>query len=267
MRIRRHIGYICLVTLIALPLGMWAQPNSKTGLYATKNHFVSQGLSVSVNALYYFGDVDNEGMAFSGGFNKDNLSYGGSLTVCYNLPAGRHCNMKFGLMGGTLSGNNKVKFDKLNPPRDDYRKFSSALVQPFVGVQYYPFYNAGLYLYGGVAVTASIITEFEFYYKSGGVRRSVEGNTYGLLPMVQVGLGYSWRLTDSWSMSAEIMLQEGLVDRSYMNLDAWPLAASQNSAGVELGSSSGKWNDGWFQVGLTVTYQWSNCATCRYMKY
>lgn len=170
-------------------------------------------------------------------------------------------------MGGTLSGNNKVKFDKLNPPRDDYRKFSSALVQPFVGVQYYPFYNAGLYLYGGVAVTASIITEFEFYYKSGNARRSVEGSTYGLLPMVQVGLGYSWRLTDSWSMSAEIMLQEGLVDRSYMNLDAWPLAASQNSAGIELGSSSGKWNDGWFQVGITVTYQWSNCATCRYLKY
>ena len=74
MRIRRHIGSVCLVTLIALPFGMWAQPNSKTGLYATKNQFVSQGLSVSVNALYYFGDVDNEGMAFSGGFNKDNLT-------------------------------------------------------------------------------------------------------------------------------------------------------------------------------------------------
>jgi len=278
MHIRWHIWLLCLSALMALPVGMWAGPNSKTGLYATKNKYVSQGLSVSVNALYYFGDVDNEGMAFAGGFNKNNMSYGGSMSICYNLPVGRYCNMKFGLMGGTLSGNNKAKFDKLNPPRDDYRKFNSVLIQPFAGVQYYPFSNAGLYLYGGVAFTASIITEFEFYYNSGGVRNKVDGSTYGILPMVQLGIGYSWNLTDSWSMSVEIMLQEGLADTHYMNLDAWPLAASQNSAGVELGKSSGTytdrygkeqfhWNDGWFQLGISVSYHLRECATCRVLKY
>jgi hypothetical protein len=75
-------------------------------------------------------------------------------------------------------------------------------------------------------------------------------------------------------MGAEIMIQEGLIDTHYMNLDAFPLAPSQNSDGVALGNSFGKWtdrygkehihwNDGWFQVGLTVTYHWRNCEHCR----
>ena len=287
MNNRSYLSIFFAIALLALPTIVLAKSghqrivwtskaSSRTGLYTTKNYFVSQGVSIGVNAMYYFGDVDNEGVAFSGGFNKNNMSYGGGLYFSYNLPAGNHCNLKFGLMGGTLNGNNKVKFDNLELPRDDYRKFNSILIQPAVGVQYYPFSNAGFYLYGGLAVAASIITNFEFYYYHNDgsgtkVRDKVEGDTYGILPMVQLGLGYSWRLTDSWIMSAEIMIQEGLIDTHYMNLDAWPLAESQ---GVELGNSFGKWtdrygkehihwNDGWFQVGITVTYQWRNCEHCR----
>ena len=259
---------------------IWSdRPSPKHGLYAVKNYFVSHGVNINANALYYFGDVDNEGVAFNGGFNLDNLSLGGSLLFAYNLPVGNYCNLRFALMGGTLRGNNELKFKTLNPPRDDFRKFSSILIQPAVGVQYYPFIRAGFYLYGGVAFTASIIRSYEFYYNkkisgSQKERRLLQGKTFGFLPMVQLGLGYSWRLTESWVMSAEIMLQEGLIDTHYLNLDAWPLAASQNSDQVELGGSFGTytdrygkqqlhWNDGWFQVGLTVTYQWNTCEHCR----
>lgn len=260
---------------------VWAsKANSRTGLYTTKNFFVSQGISIGVNAMYYFGDVDNEGLAFHGGFNKENLSYGGGLNFGYNIPAGNHCNLRVGLMAGTLRGNNKEKFDNLPEPRDDYRKFQSVLIHPSFGVQYYPFANAGFYLYGGVAVAASIITNYEFYaYRkqlgsAERVRTKLEGKTFGILPIVQLGIGYSWRLAPSWSMSAEIMVQEGLIDTHYMNLDAFPLAPSQSSDGQALGNSFGKWtdrygnehihwNDGWFQVGITVTYQWRNCENCR----
>lgn len=260
---------------------VWAsKANSRTGLYTTKNFFVSQGISIGVNAMYYFGDVDNEGLAFHGGFNKENLSYGGGLNFGYNIPAGNHCNLRVGLMAGTLRGNNKEKFDNLPEPRDDYRKFQSVLIHPSFGVQYYPFANAGFYLYGGVAVAASIITNYEFYaYRkqlgsAERVRTKLEGKTFGILPIVQLGIGYSWRLAPSWSMSAEIMVQEGLIDTHYMNLDAFPLAPSQSSDGQQLGNSFGKWtdrygnehihwNDGWFQVGITVTYQWRNCENCR----
>ena len=256
---------------------VWTKkPSSKSGLYTTKNYFVSHGVGGNLSALYYFGDVDNEGLAFHGGFNTHNLSLGGGLSFFYNLPAGNHCNIRFSLMGGTLHGNNELKFKSLDLPRDDFRKFQSILIQPAVGVQYYPFSNAGFYLYGGVAVAGSIITNYEFYYYPHGSkeRELLKGKTFGILPMVQLAIGYTWRLTESWSMGVEVMVQEGLIDTHYMNLDAFPLAASQNGAGVELGNSFGKWtdrygkehihwNDGWFQLGLTVTYHWRNCEHCR----
>jgi hypothetical protein len=261
-----------------------ARPSKQTGLFTSKNYFVSHGVSINASAMYYFGDVDNEGVAFSGGFNKENMSYGGSLQFAYLLPAGNHCNMRFGLMGGTLNGNNKAKFDLLDPPRDDYRKFKSILIQPSVGVEYYPFSTIGLYLYGGISLSASIITNYEFYYMarhegtSEKTREAVSGSTVGFLPMVQLGIGYSWALTPAWTLSAEIMLQEGVIDTHYMNLDAWPLAASQNTAGVELGNSFGTytdrygkehihWNDGWFQVGISVAYRWRTCEHCRILNY
>ena len=286
MKVRNSL-IITLVLLLLMPASVRAledrnkivwttKQNSQTGLYTTKNYFVSQGVSINASALYYFGDVDNEGVAFTGGFNENNLSYGGGLTFAYNLPLGNHCNLRTTVMGGTLRANNKIKFDNLAEPRDDYRKFNSIIIQPAVGVQYYPFTNAGFYIYGGLAVTASIITNYEFWYYEHKVRQPepLTGKTYGILPMLQLAIGYSWKLAPSWTMSAEIMIQEGLIDTHYMNLDAFPLAASQNSQGVNLGNSWGKWtdrygkehihwNDGWFQVGLTVTYQWRNCETCR----
>ncbi|MBQ4395859.1 MAG: hypothetical protein II825_11285 [Paludibacteraceae bacterium] len=283
----------CIIVLLGLllltPVSMRAKDNtpdiawssranSRTGLYTTRNFFVSQGVSIGFGAMYYFGDVDNEGVAFTGGFNKENVSYGGGLAFGYNLPAGNSCNLHFGLMAGTLRGNNKVKFDNLPEPRDDYRKFQSIMIQPAFGVQYYPFTNAGFYLYGGVAVTTSIITNYDFYYyrstPGGKERREVQGKTFGILPMVQLGIGYNWRLSRSWALGLEVMVQEGLIDMQYMNLDAWPLDSKQNSDGVALGSAFGTWidkdgnkhihwNDGWFQVGINITYQWRNCEHCR----
>ncbi len=255
------------------PRIMWTrQPNSGSGLYTTRNYFVAPGVSFSAGALYYYGDVDNIGLPFNGGFNVKNL--GGGFSFSYQHPISRHCNLRVGLMGGLLGGDNTAKLQALPDTlrRDDYRKFQSVLVQPYVGVQYYPFSQAGFYLYGGVGFTASIITSYDFKIQDS--EQHLKGSTYGLLPMVQLGLGYSWLLSTSWSMSAEIMVQQGLCDEYYWNLDAYPLAASQSSSGQNYGTggtsykgSDGKlhhkWSDGWFQVGITVTYQWRNCETCR----
>ena len=259
---------------------VWGKkPSKKNGLYTTKNFFISHGISVNVNAMYYFGDVDNEGLAFHGGFNPKNLSFGGGIIFAYTMPASTHCNLRYSLMGGTLSGNNELKFQSLPEPRDDYRSFKSFMIQPAFGVEIYPFSVAGFYIYAGVAVTASIITDYQFYYykKVPGMsekqRTLLQGKTFGILPMAQLGIGYSWRLSSSWALSAEIMLEEGLIDQHYMNLDGWPMAGSQNSDGVDLGGSGltyinkngGKslhWNDGWFQVGITISYRWNNCENC-----
>lgn len=290
MRIRSHISLYIIGILLALSLPtsarqgwhdhiVWGKKQSTyTGLYTTNNYFISHGVSLNVSALYYFGDVDNEGLAFHGGFNMNNLSIGGGITLNYTLPVASHTNMRFSLMGGTMHGDNELKFKSLPEPRDDYRKFHSIIVQPAVGVEVYPIHNAGLFLYAGVAFTASIIDNYEFYYykKVGSekVRTLLQGSTFGFLPMIQLGLGYSWALSPSWMLSVELMVQEGLIDTHYMNLDAFPLAPAQNTDGVALGNSFGKWvdkygnehlhwNDGWFQLGITISYRWRNCESCR----
>ena len=261
----------------------WNKKQSRiTGLYNAKNYFVTQGLSFGFYAMYYYGDVDNVGVAFNGGFNKENVSYGGSLTLAYHMPISKHCALRTTLSGGTLSGNNKMKFEALSTPRYDFRKFNSAFIQPAAGIEYYPMRHYGLFLYGGIAVTCSYIYDYDFLYEvspnfNPGVLDRVQGQTFGILPMVQLGLGYSWNLSPSWMLTFEVMVQEGLCDQSYMNLDAFPLAASQNDKHVHVpvnGNDVGfwtdkdgkrhlHWNDGWFQVGLTFTYRWDNCAACR----
>lgn len=257
---------------------IWGKsPDPQHGLYTVRNYFVAYGISASAFSLYYFGDVDNEGIAFNGGFNLNNLSLGGGFCFGYNIPAGNRCNLRFTFLGGTLQGNNELKFSTLKDPRDDFRSFRSLIFQPGVGVQYYPFSKAGLFLYGGVSMTASIINHYEFYYyksvPSGKERRRIEGKTFGILPMIQLSIGYSWRLAPKWSLSAEVMIQEGLIDTHYMNLDAWPMDPSQNNDRVALGGTGltytnryGEktihWNDGWFQIGVTVTYHWRNCERC-----
>ncbi len=288
MKVRHNI-YVLIGILLFLPVFcmargandriVWTTKASRqTGLYSTKNFFVSQGVSTNISALYYFGDADNEGVAFNGGFNLNNLSLGGGLWFSYNQPIGNHCNMRFALLAGTLRANNELKFNSLNPPRSDYRRFQSIIAQPSVGIQYYPFVRAGLYLYGGVAMTGSFNLEYDFYYMksvpAGKERREVQGKTFSFLPMIQLGFGYSWKLSSSLSLSAELLVQEGVIDTQYMNLDAWPLAKNQNSQKIELGGTFGTytdrygkqqihWNDGWFQLGITLTYQWYNCEHCR----
>ena len=70
---------------------VWSKtPNKRTGLYTTRNPYTSNGFFITANAMYYFGDVDNGGVAFNGGFNKENLSYGGSLIIGYIMPMPHH---------------------------------------------------------------------------------------------------------------------------------------------------------------------------------
>jgi hypothetical protein len=91
--------------------------------------------------------------------------------------------------------------------------------------------------------------------------------------MLQLAIGYNWQLNRSWSLGIEMMIQEGVVDTHYMNLDAYPLAPSQNSEGISMGGSFGsyidrygkeqiRWNDGWYHLGITIIYSWSDCEKC-----
>jgi len=287
MNKRSHISFALVIALLALPLAAFAESghnnvvwtknqSSRTGLYTTKNNFITQGVSFNVSALYFYGDLGK-----MGGFNVNNLS--GGVGIHYNHPVSNHVNLRFGLNAGLVRANNTENTIPTDTTRYDIRKFHSWYIQPSFGVLYYPFSNAGFYLTGGVAVTASIIENFSYWQpmlvEGANQKQMVEITnggkmTYGILPMVQLGIGYTWALTPSWALSAELMVQQGLVHKKFLNLDAWPLDASQNDKGIDVGSEYGaytddngvshvRWNDGWVQLGLTVTYQWRYCERCR----
>ena len=262
------IGLLLLTSSEARSEGSYSwnkTANWHSGLYANDGQYVTQGISINFSGLYYFGDAESMGFVLNGGFNVKNFSVGGALRAAYNYPMGSYCNLRTALSLGVLDGNNEAKFRTLG--RDDFRSFHSWFILPSVGVEVYPFKSAGFYLYGGIGLSITIIDKFKFYHYIKGERTLIEGSTYGFLPMFQVGLGYNWILPDSWTLGIEIMGNMGMMDMPYANLDAYPLAASQNDAGVAIGTSTisytnsngekkTHWTDGWFQVGITATYRW-----------
>lgn len=229
------------------------QVNKRTGLYTKQNDAIANGLTISFNTMYYYGDVDRGGLAFNGGFQKQNVSFGGAATFAYTMPSGRHTNWRFGLSAGALKGDNSFSYP------DRYRKFNSIFGEASVGIEWYPFSQAGLYLYGGIALTYSHIT-YDFM--------AAKGKANTILPMVPLEIGYDFKIGKSWGLKINVALHQGLCDTPHCNLDAYPMEGSQNQDGVSFGRGGGnKWADGFFQVGLSLTYRWHNCETCRLYKW
>ena len=54
---------------------------AKSVIYSQRNYFISKGINISANALYYFGDADNGSAVFSEGLKWDNLSIGGGIAI------------------------------------------------------------------------------------------------------------------------------------------------------------------------------------------
>ncbi|MCM1034397.1 MAG: hypothetical protein NC038_01865 [Paludibacter sp.] len=227
--------------------------NKRTGLYTKQNSAIANGLTLSFNALYYYGDVDLNGIAMNGGFQTQNVTFGGAAAFAYTMPAGKHTNWRFAISAGALKGDNSHAYP------DHYRKFNSVFGEASVGVEWYPFSQAGFYLYGGIALTYSHI-KYDFM--------SAKGNANSILPMIPLEIGYDFKLGRSWGLKINVAAHQGLLDTPHCNLDAYPMESSQNQNGVSFGRGGGnKWADGFFQIGLSLTYRWHNCEACRLYKW
>ena len=234
---------------------MWGKHTSKrTGLYTIKNKAVSNGVCLDLNALYYYGDIDMLDQAFVHGFQPQNLSLGGSLHFGYLMPLGRYCNWRFTLGGGYLHGNDSARHDinskGIKVPAGK-GVFSSIFGEANVGVEFYPFPRAGLYLYAGLGFAVSYI-DYDFYKT-----RYPKGTTVSVLPMLPLEIGYNFYLGSSCFLALSLSVHQGLMDLGHVNLDAWPLEKS----------SQFQWGDGYFQIGLTFSYRWHKCEVCRHSKW
>ena len=235
---------------------VWGKKTNKmTGLYTVRNKSIGNAVTLGINAMYYYGDVDMLDQAFVHGFQPQNLSLGGSLYFGYQMPLGRFCNWRFSLGAGYLHGNDSARTETRTVHGETKRagkgSFSSIFGEFNAGVEIYPFPRAGFYIFAGLGVAVSYINyEFEKY----GIPK---GSTVSILPMLPVEIGYNFYLGGSFFLGISVSVHQGLMDMGKANLDAWPLEST----------SKFQWGDGYFQIGLSFSYRWHNCEVCRHLKW
>ena len=106
-------------------------------------------------------------------------------------------------------------------------------------------------MYAGLGVAVSYI-QYDFYKT-----KIPKGNTVSVLPMLPLEIGYNFYLGRSWFLGVSVAVHQGLMDIAHANLDAWPLEST----------SVFQWGDGYFQIGLSISYRWHNCEVCRISKW
>ena len=231
---------------------IWSKRTNSRGLYTrsanTGGKYVSNGLTISLAANYYYGDVDPSGIAFKGGFRGNNVSGGLVATFAYTMPLSRHCNWRFGGGLGYLHG---ARTEEELVGNQTTRSFTSLYIEPAAGVEYYPFTRAGFYLYAGLGLNLNVRTKSNY----GGV----EGSPVSVLPIIPVEIGYDIRAGRSFLIRIFAGVHQGLLDIAYMNLDGYPIPGGEGTGKF----SMNEWADGYFQVGVSVSYKWHNCEKCR----
>ena len=214
-----------------------------------------QGVSLTVSAAYYYGDVDMLGIAFKEGFQKQNLSLSGSFVFSYLHPLARSANWRFSASGGYLHGNDSARYDMITNPATGQQveeqmgkgSFRSGFGELAAGIEWYPFSRAGFYIYAGLGLNVSVIN-YDFTRVNRG-----EGQVFGVLPMLPIEIGYNIDLTHGFFLTVMASVHQGLLDVPYSNLDAWPIIKSTRF----------QWGDGYFLLGLSFSYRWQKCEPCR----
>ncbi len=252
----------------------WAtRQSNSSGLYLRDTGRGLDGWVFSLNALYYYGDVDHQGAIFSNGFRTNNL--GGSLGVAYEHPIRNsdHFAMRYQVNLGLIRGN--AWEDRANDElrHDQKVSFYSISAEPSVGVEFYPSRKAGFYIFAGAAAALSYVTDA--FERQGATYDKDWGHPKGqfcALPMVQLELGYDINFK-TCMIRICASAHQGLIDAYHSNLDGYPNNYPQVNNGQEsYGTpqykpySMNEWADGYFQIGIGFSWKGNKCEVCRMQK-
>ena len=232
---------------------VWAKRmNKTTGLYARRQNGQAHAVSLTLDAAYYYGDVENWGLAMVGGPLLDNIS--GIAKVNYTQPVGTIINIRYSLGAGLIRGDNSY-YAQRNEGLS-YRKFNSVTALAAVGVEVYPIPDAGFYIYAGLM--------FDYSHINYTYSKIYNGTNESFLPMIPIEIGYQFYLGRSWLMNVHVGAAQGLLDTETFNLDGYPHRhITSNGTVIPMGLSHNRLADGWFNLGITISYSWHNCETCR----
>ncbi len=253
MKSRKFIvSVIAIVCLGLIPSSLYAakpaayelvwsrKANKRTGLFVTKVNSIADNFSLSVDGLYYYGDTEAEGISLAAP-NVGNIGF--LVSANYHQGLTPYIKMRYSLGAGFMQGDNRLYKDISSTTRS----FQSGVGRLAAGVEYYPIRYAGLYIYAGLALQYNFVS----YDILGN-----EGNEHTVLPMIPIEIGYNFKVGDSWRIGIHAGVSQGLIDIPNSNLDAWPQENFGNS-------KKNRWADGYFQLGITLSYTWHDCESCR----
>ncbi len=248
------VGLIAIICLGLVPSTAYAakpavydlvwtkKANKRTGLYVSKVNTIADNLSLHLDGLYYYGDMEAAGISLAAP-NLGNLGFG--ATINYHQGVTPYIKMRYSVGAGFLQGDNQHYSAYVATPR----AFQSAFGRAAFGVEYYPIRHKGLYLYLGLALQYSYIS-YDIH--------SIEGNEHSVLPMIPFEIGYNFEVGKSWHIGVHAGIAQGLLDMPNSNLDAWP-----SETGGFGTSKVNRFADGYFQLGISLTYSWHECESCR----
>lgn len=233
---------------------MWTHSEHRsTGLYTTANDFIQEGISFGADVLYYSGDHDmTNGVPIFSGFNEKAMS--ASVNAAYHQPLSTHFAMRYTLSLGVLQGNNKHP-NASNPSRE----FLSIFAQPAVGVECYPINHYGLMLYAGIAAPIGFLAKYKYQDADSKPKCT-------FAPAAQLGIGYSWIIDRRWMITVDLSGTYALME--FNNNNVIGLDGIGKGTGYVTGQYTGKptkftEHDGYFQLGISATYRFSECLQCR----
>lgn len=288
MMIHKNTRLITLLLIICMPSILsavnpaqkrrssiaWSASQSKqTGLYRRDNGGGLDGWVFSLNANYYYGDVDAQGIIFKDGFRTNNL--GGSIGVAYEhpIPNSNHFALRYQANLGLIRGN-AWEDRAADPIRSDQKvAFYNISLEPSVGVEFYPSRRAGFYLYAGLALNMGLINDA--FERQGATSATDYGHPkmhFSALPMAVLEIGYDINFK-TCMLRFSASAHQGLLDAYHCNLDGYPNPYEQingNTGGY--GSpqykpySMNEWADGYFQVTVGFSWKGRKCEVCRMMR-
>lgn len=205
--------------------------HSSRGLYSTSTKYKEQGISLSLDMLYSYDDIDATGVSTR---ILSNWTGGGSFSYYVAMTQG--VNFRATLGSGYIHGDYPNQSDGTGKA-----SFWTVYGELDAGVEWYPWLDYGFYVYGGIGCMMNAVR-----YTYGGN----DEKPINWLPVVPLEIGYNFDIDENWRIGVHLGGHIGLIDTRTSNLDGYP-----NKYTVAKPSSN-KTPDGYLTFGINFIYRW-----------
>ncbi len=209
-----------------------AGTRSHTGLFSTSPGNKEQGISLSLDMLYSYDDIDATGVSTR---ILSNWTGGGSFSYYVAMTQG--VNFRATLGSGYIHGDSPGKGNNTGKA-----SFWTVYGELDAGVEWYPWLNYGFYVYAGVGCMMNSV-----HYTYAGK----EEKPLNWLPVVPLEVGYNFDIDENWRIGVHLGGHIGVIDTPKCNFDGYP------NGYTDAKPQNNKTPDGYLTFGINFIYRWS----------